>query len=380
MHLIHIADSHLGRAAFQKTTDDGSNLRETLIYENFLAGIERIIDEEPEVLIHGGDLFDTVKPKTKALLVAMQALDLLKEARIPLIIVAGNHSMQKNAYTTSAFEILTKAHPEIHAAYSFQYEHVQIGDTHFHLIPNMLHAADYKKAAFDATGYNKEKGNHVLVTHGLATTIRDKRLATCAEFELTPDILLDSYDYIGLGHYHGQQQIAPNAWYSGSQEHLTYGEIKDRKGALVFDTDNQERVGYLDLPKTRMIDAGTLNCGGHHADEIVGAILVQLDRNTSKGDMAQITLDFGEHPVVSIPSDELSGYRDALLDLKIRVRSEETERQQIQQQDLKAIDYVKEFGTFLQGRQLNDAQRAAVEARGVETLKTVMANHLEETS
>ncbi|MCK9580803.1 MAG: metallophosphoesterase, partial [Methanoregula sp.] len=79
MHLVHIADTHLGRTSFQKLAEDGSNLRETLIYENFLAAIEEICDEQPEALVHAGDLFDTVKPKTKALLVAMRALDLLKE-------------------------------------------------------------------------------------------------------------------------------------------------------------------------------------------------------------------------------------------------------------------------------------------------------------
>ncbi|MCK9580804.1 MAG: metallophosphoesterase, partial [Methanoregula sp.] len=282
----------------------------------------------------------------------------------------------------SAFEILKKAHPEIHAAYSFQYEHVQIGDTHFHLIPNMLHAADYKKAALDATCYNKEKGNHVLVTHGLATTIRDKRLATCAEFELTPDILLDTYDYIALGHYHGQQQVGPNAWYSGSQEHLTYGEIKDRKGALEVNIDNGvTHVGHLSLVRSPMKDLGVINCADRTMEDIIDSIEDEVGLLDGIGDqMLQVTLDFGSSPIRALPTDALKDIRESILDLKIRIRSAETERQQIQQQDLHAIDYVKEFSTFLQHRQLSDAQRASVEARGTETLKTVMANHAEETS
>ncbi len=384
MQFIHIADTHLGRASFQKLAEDGSNLRETLIYENFLAAIERICDEQPEALVHAGDLFDTVKPKTKALLVAMQALDMLKEAGIPFIAVAGNHSMQKNAYTASAFEILRKAHPEAHFAHSFKYEDVRIGDTRFHLIPNMLKPADYLKAAFDAACYNREnqycdKCNHVLVTHGLASTIRDRRLATCAEFELTPDILLDSYDYIALGHYHGQMQIAPNAWYSGSIEHLTYGEIKDKKGALeVSIEDGITHVSHLSLVRSPMKDLGTINCDGIVIDDIIDAIAAKVGLIDGVGDqMFQITLDFGSSPVAALPADALKDIRESILDLKIRVRSQETDRQQIQQQDLHAIDYVKEFGTFLQGRQLTDAQRAAVEKRGTETLKTVMADHTE---
>jgi len=384
MHLIHIADSHLGRTAFQKTTEDGSNLREALIYENFLAGIERIIEVAPDVLIHAGDLFDTVKPKTKALLVAMQALDMLDENHIPFIAIAGNHSMPKNAYTTSAFEILKKAHPEIYAAYSFKYEHVKIGDTHFHLIPNMLHAADYKTAAFDAESYGPRaypKDQHVLITHGLATTIRDKRLATCAEFELTPEILAESYDYIALGHYHGQQQIAPNAWYSGSQEHLTYGEIKDKKGALeVWIDGGVTTVDHFSLVRSPMRDLGTVDCNGLLVAGILDRIQDEIGLVDGIGDqMYQITLDFGSSPVKALPTDALKDLRESILDLKIRVRSEEIERQQVQQRDLRAINYVEEFGTFLQGRQMNEADRILVEAKGTQVLKDVMAEHAEAT-
>ncbi len=74
------------------------------------------------------------------------------------------------------------------------------------------------------------------MTHGLATQIKDKRLATVAEHELDSTILSEKFDYIALGHYHRQCQITDNAWYSGSTEFLTYGEIKDEKGGLIVDT------------------------------------------------------------------------------------------------------------------------------------------------
>jgi len=390
MHLVHIADTHLGRTSFQKLAEDGSNLRETLIYENFLAGIEHIATEvQPEVLVHSGDLFDTVKPKTKAILVALKALDILEEYHIPVIIVAGNHEMQKNTYTASAFEILKKAHPEINAAYSFRYENFFIKGTMFHCIPNMLHAADYKTAAEEALSWVRNSTYaglkvqaHVLVTHGLATTIRDKRLATCAEFELTPDILSEQFDYIALGHYHGQTQVGTNAWYSGSQEHLTYGEIKDKKGALEVNIENNvTHVEHLSLVRSPMKDLGVIDCDHLNMDDILDAIEDEVGLIDGIGDqMFQITLDFGSSPVCALPTDALKHIRESILDLKIRVRSAETERQQIQQQDLHAIDYVREFGQFVQTLPITDAQCVAVERKGVETLKTVMANHLEDTA
>jgi hypothetical protein len=40
-------------------------LCEKQIYDNFLAAIDHIIYEKSNVLVHAGDLFDTVKPKTR---------------------------------------------------------------------------------------------------------------------------------------------------------------------------------------------------------------------------------------------------------------------------------------------------------------------------
>jgi len=75
----------------------------------------------------------------------------------------------------------------------------------------------------------------VLVTHGLASILKDKRLHTVAEHELDATIISDRFDYIALGHFHGQVQVADNAWYSGSLEYCNYGEITETKGGLAVD-------------------------------------------------------------------------------------------------------------------------------------------------
>jgi len=375
MKLIHIADTHLGRASFNKTTEDGSNLRETLIYQNFQDAIQKIINEKPDVLVHAGDLFDTVKPKTKAYTTALECLDWLQEAGIPLVMIAGNHDMPKTAHTVCPLEVIARSNM-VHAAFSFRYQRVEIGDTMFHLVPNMLHAEDYRTAIAEVQPSGVH--NNVLVTHGLASTIRDKRLSTVAEFELTPDILLESFDYIALGHYHGMMQVGPRAWYSGSIEHLTYGEIKDMKGSLLVDPGRQE-VQPFPLVSTLMEDLGTIIMDGRSMDDVTDEIQFRAREYLGFDAMLQITLDYGTEPVRALPSGALEELREDLLDLKIRVRSQETEKPVMQQQDLHAIDYLGEFPNFLQQRPMDALKRMAVERCGVETLKTVMAEHQEET-
>ena len=216
----------------------------------------------------------------------------------------------------------------IHAAYRFRYEHVEIGDTVFHLIPNMLRPEDYR-VAYDQVEIAKDRHN-VLVTHGLASAIKDKRLATVAEHELDSTILSDRFDYIALGHYHRQVQITDNAWYSGSPEYMAYGEIADTKGgSCVTWTISLIRQfprssdPVTDLPKTPMVDLGTIPCEGVYVGDITSEIIARItDRCIPPLSMVQVTLDgMSREHGKGIDLKELAGVKEKLLDLKIRSAS-----------------------------------------------------------
>ena len=383
MRLFHIADTHLGLSQFNRLDPaSGMNLREKQIYDNFLSAVDRIIAERPDVLVHAGDLFDTVKPKTRAYTTVLEALERLHAAGIPVVIITGNHSMVKTRYTTSPFEVLTYHPGEIFAAYSFRYEKVEIGDTIFHLIPNMLRLEDYR-TAYDQVEFSRDHHN-VLVTHGLATAIKDKRLATVAEHELDTTILSDQFDYIALGHYHRQSRIMENTWYSGSIEYLSYGEICDNKGGLLVDLDAASERGNpavrpVPLPCTPMIDLGTISCEGMHPSDITGEIISRATgQRVPLHAMAQVTLDglsreHGRGPDMR----DLSSVREGLLDLKIRVLAGEQGQAVPLQQDVRAIDYLQEFSSFVSKQQLSPRQKEFAGRCGLEVLRTVMDEHRE---
>jgi DNA repair exonuclease SbcCD nuclease subunit len=375
MKIIHIADTHLGLAAFSRLDpESGMNLREKQIYDNFLRGINDIINQKPDALVHAGDLFDVVKPKTKAYTTVLEALERLHTAGIPVIIIAGNHSMAKTRYTTSPYEVLTYHPSEIKAAYKFRYEKVEVQDTVFHLIPNMLRVEDYR-TAYDQIEISNNHHN-VLVTHGLATQIKDKRLATVAEHELDSTILNENFDYIALGHYHRQCQITDNAWYSGSTEYLTYGEIRDEKGGLTVDIA-KHTVQHLDLPKTAMADLGTITCEGVPARDITDEIIARVEKAVLPlYAMAQVTLDsISREHGKGIDTKQLAGVREQLLDLKIRVKELGAESPVPLQQDIRMIDYLQEFDGFVGKQQLNAKQKEFALARGKEILARVMDEH-----
>ncbi len=397
MKIIHIADTHLGLAAFNRLDpESGMNIREKQIYDNFLSAVDNIIDAKPDVLVHAGDLFDTVKPKTRAYTTVLEALERLHCAGIPFIVIAGNHSMAKTRYTASPFEVLSYHHSRIKTAYRFRYEHVEIGDTVFHLIPNMLRPEDYR-VAYDQVEIVKARHN-VLVTHGLTSAIKDKRLATVAEHELDSTILSDRFDYIALGHYHRQVQITDNAWYSGSPEYMAYGEIADTKGGLLVDLDHMSAktpshvpfpadsgqesheyplVRHFALPKTPMIDLGTIPCEGVHVGDITSEIIARItDRCIPALSMVQVTLDgMSREHGKGIDLKELTGIKEKLLDLKIRSATKDQGEISPLQQDVKAIDYLQEFSSFVGKQQMSARQREYVAQCGLDLLRTVMEDH-----
>jgi exonuclease SbcD len=372
MKIAHIADTHLGLAQFQRIDPEtGGNLREHLIYTHFLEAVGRIIALNPDVLVHAGDLFDQVRPKTMAYTTALEALDLLGDAGIPVVLIAGNHSMAKTRYTPSPFNVL-KYHPaELYAAYSYRYEKVEIGDAIFHLIPNMLRAEDYR-TAYDAVEFSSASAN-ILVTHGLASTLREKKLHTVSEHEIDATMLSGAFDYIALGHFHGQVQVGTRAWYSGSPEYLTYGEIGDMKGGLMIDTATGS-VEHLDLPRTPMIDLGTIDCTDEPARAIPGLVRARLDDTTPEPlSLVQVTVICQDRErSKAIDHQALAGERERLLDLKVKTIIREEDIPLPGFEDLHTVDYLAEFDSFLSRKNLGRRDEEFIRKEGLAALQLAL--------
>ena len=372
MKIAHIADTHLGLAQFQRVDpEEGGNLREQLIYHHFLEAVRCIVALKPDVLVHAGDLFDQVRPKTMAYTTALEGLDLLADAGIPVVLVAGNHSMAKTRYTPSPFRVLGFHPAELHAAYSYRYENVEIGDTIFHLIPNMLRAEDYR-TAYDAVEFGSGSAN-VLVTHGLASTLREKKLHTVSEHEIDATMLSGKFDYIALGHFHGQVRVGTRAWYSGSFEYLTYGEIGDTKGGLMADTATGS-VEHLDLPHTPMMDLGTIDCTDEPARAIPGLIRARLE--TAAPDplsLVQVTVICQDRErSKAIDHQALAGERERLLDLRVKTIIREEDIPLPGMEDLSAVDYLAEFGSFLSRKNLGRRDEEFIRREGMAALELAL--------
>ncbi|MGA2933683.1 MAG: exonuclease SbcCD subunit D [Methanomicrobiales archaeon] len=373
MRFVHIGDSHLGLSQFNRLADDGVNLRERLVYTHFLDGMDAIIRLRPDAVVHAGDLFHSVRPKTLAYTTALEALSRLGDAGIPLVIIAGNHDMKKSRYTTSPFEVLEYHSTPIHAGYHYRYEHVEVGDTRFHLIPNLLQPSQYREE-FDRIELLRN-GRNVLVTHGLASTLRDHRLGTVMEHEIDTTMLSPGFDYIALGHFHGQKQVADNAWYCGSQEYITYAEIGDTKGGLLVDLDRQT-VDHLDLPRTPMVDLGELECETLSPREVGEGIAERAIGVADSGQpaMAIITLTgISRRTFQSVDPGLLREARSRFLELRTSFTSGTSGTPLTDRRSLTGVDYVELFGGYLKDQNLGEKEHRFIFERGSAVIQSVMA-------
>lgn len=111
MKIIHLADTHLGfrQYAGKLDLDRGLNQRECDVYDAWQRAVDIAIDRNPGLVIHAGDLFDSSRPTPFAITQALDGFRRLREAGIPVVVIAGNHSTARfRSAHGSVFQILER--------------------------------------------------------------------------------------------------------------------------------------------------------------------------------------------------------------------------------------------------------------------------------
>lgn len=241
MQFVHMADTHLGYRQY------GLSERENDFLNVFNNAINEIINERPDFIIHSGDLFEYSRPPTKALLTAQAGISHLKNEKIPIYAIAGNHDivMKKNSippqilYKDFGLKIISPKNPYFiekdvfigGAPYSSSY-------TSKHLVERLQTiekiSSDYKKT--------------ILVLHqGI-----DRYMPY--EYEIKIGEVPQTFNYCAFGHIHerivddfGEGKLA----YPGSTEIWRSNEVegykKNGKGFYLVDISG-------DLPEIEKID------------------------------------------------------------------------------------------------------------------------------
>ncbi|OPY51112.1 MAG: DNA double-strand break repair protein Mre11 [Methanosaeta sp. PtaU1.Bin112] len=376
MKIIHLADSHLGFSSYSRLDEHGRNRIEEMVYSGFEQAIEKIVDLRPDAVVHAGDVFHHVRPKIKPLVVFQRGLMRLMKEDIPVIIISGNHDAPKSFSSTSPFRLFDNL-PGVHIAQRYQYERIETGDHSFHCIPFCLEPQDY----LTEFGKIERTGRDVLVMHGLVESLRNKKMRSVGEHELADSFLKSDFDYIALGHYHGQAQLSKNAWYSGSLEYFNFGESQDEKGMLLVDLESG-RAENVPVRPRYMIDYPAIDCSGMRSEEIAQCLQELCREDETRDEMVRITLkNLNRAAYRSIDQTRLNKLGASALYFKIRTEFADVEEHLERPVDRRALH--EEFSSYLReesSRELIPEKiKDEVLAYGSEIMKrAVLARHKEE--
>lgn len=238
MRLVHLSDTHLGWRSLHRVDKDGRNQRETDVYDAFDRAIDKAIELAPDVVIHSGDLFDGYHPSSAALKVCLDGIGRLRDAGIPFVVIAGNHSTPRVASAEHVFSVLERFDRDglIHEVFG-EARRVRIGPLSILAVPHVNDDAAVRDA-LAAAAPDPDATYNVLIAHVGLDGLGHVGDSEAGSLTLSGETLeaADAFDYVALGHLHSFQDVRDNVAYSGSLERLSWADDpKQPKGILEVD-------------------------------------------------------------------------------------------------------------------------------------------------
>jgi len=287
-----MADTHLGYSAYRTITNEGSNQREIDIYDAFIQCIDYAIKTKPDLILHAGDLFDSVRPSNRAITVAIQQLLRVSQKKIPFIIISGNHETPRLKETGNIFHIfnhLDNIYPIFNNAYETLSLDINQEKFTLHGIPHCQTKEDFKRNLKKIKIHHRDDFN-IFIAHGAVTGIKEFKMNELNELLIPTRILQKEFDYIALGHYHTYTQLEENAFYSGSTEHLSFAESSDTKGFLEVEYRRNLHTKFIPISTRPMINVPSIDCRKLSIQQVMEKIEQQIESIHPQNKIVRIQL------------------------------------------------------------------------------------------
>lgn len=294
MKILHVSDTHLGYSAYRKTTEDGVNQREMDVYNAFEQFVDYAVKIKPDIIIHAGDLFDSVRPNNRAITFSIKQILRLSKKNIPVVIISGNHDQPKLRETAHIFEIFDHIE-NVFAVYRARYETLDFELEEYKLTVHAVPQCNSKKEfeeELKKVKPNKNSDYNILVAHGAVSGIVSYSMNEFNEMIIPRNLINKDFDYIALGHYHKYSKIDGNAFYPGSTENFTFSDIDRTKGFIDLEfSDKKLNQKFVEIKVRPMIDAKPIKCSNLSAEEIMSIIKQTINEIEPDGKAFRIVLE-----------------------------------------------------------------------------------------
>ncbi|MEC6748278.1 exonuclease SbcCD subunit D [Marinilactibacillus sp. XAAS-LB27] len=253
MRILHTADWHIG-----KIVNEFSMLEDQEHYLNQL--VDKVKQLNVDVLIMAGDLYDRAIPPKEAVTLANRIITrLIKEVKIPVLAIAGNHD--SNERLEYGAELLETSALFIEGTLKKTTRKVTIDGMNFYLLPfadhvtirQLLEREDIKDLE-DATKVQVESIKaemnldevNILIAHGYIVnqtkdSVEDsesERPLSIGTAEFVEASIFEDFDYVALGHLHKAQKVKwDKVRYSGSPLKYSKSEVPHKKKSWIVEIE-----------------------------------------------------------------------------------------------------------------------------------------------
>ena len=274
MKILHTSDWHVGKV-----------LKGRDRYDEHMAVLGSIVrsarDENVDLVLVAGDLFETAAPTAKSQGLVMRTLLALREDGRQVVVIAGNHDNQslieavyrpvlgeigmhvlglpKRPAAGGTMSLRTRDGADVKVAalpfLSHRYA-VRAAEVMFHEFAE--HALDYAQRVGEIVrllteGFTADTVN-VVMAHGTLLGGRrgggEREVQTTLDYELPASMFPASAHYVALGHLHRQQEIPGPCpiFYSGSPLPIDFGEEANEPAALIVTAEPGIRADARAVP------------------------------------------------------------------------------------------------------------------------------------
>jgi len=294
MKILHVADTHLGFSAYRKVTAENINQREMDNYNAFKQFVDYAIKSKPDLILHAGDLFDSVRPNNRAITFAIRQILRLSKQGISFVVIAGNHEHPKLKETGHIFSIFDHI-DNVYPVYKAKYETLSLvmkkEKITIHALPQTSSKDDFNDN-LDKINPDPTSDYNVFITHGSVKGIKEFTMDEFNELIIPEGFINSNFDYIALGHYHKYTELSENAFYAGSTESFTFADAGDQKGFIEVELkDKKIKHNFVPLKNRIVVDPTSIKCLDLTLDEVMDKIKGKIVEINPKDKVFRIKLE-----------------------------------------------------------------------------------------
>lgn len=264
IRFIHTADIHFGMENYGKIDPEtGIHSRLLDFKKSFDQCIDYAIQQNVDLFVFAGDAYKTATPSPTQQKLLMQSFLKLYQAKIPVVIVVGNHDNPLSFGKANALDIF--AHLPVDGFYVFSKPEsltLQTKSGPVQIVgipwPNRHHlalnAAHHFQSAIELTQHISTSLAHIIhnfaqkldeeipailvghltVSSGIFSGSEKRAVYGNDPILLPSQLAIEPFDYVALGHLHRFQNVNPDGTipviYAGSIDRIDFGERKEEKG------------------------------------------------------------------------------------------------------------------------------------------------------